>query len=98
MIEFERNIHNVLFPESEFIGADQARIFGLDPNKDDAEAQKELIKWRNRKCDILGLWCHIHYKNDIFITGDKNFHKETKKPSLIKLGAKSILLPSELIL
>jgi len=55
MIEFERNIHNVLFPESEFIWADQARIFGLDPNKDDAEAQKELIKWRNRICDVLGL-------------------------------------------
>ena len=52
--------------------------------------------WRNAKCDVLGMWCHIYYKGDIFVTGDRNFHKESKKPRLIALGAKEIVKPKEL--
>lgn len=87
-LDLERNIHNILFPKHEFIWSGQA-------NSAASENHKEFIKWRNRKCDVLGLWCHIFYANDIFVTRDKNFHKESKKPLLINLGAKSICYPSE---
>ncbi len=54
-------------------------------------------EWRRDKCDVLSLWCHIWYQGDVFVTADKNFHKATKKPALIKLGAKSILRPCETV-
>ena len=53
-------------------------------------------KWLNRICDTHSLWCHIHYGNDIFLTSDRNFLKKTKKPKLVALGAKQIMLPEEL--
>lgn len=52
--------------------------------------------WLNRKCDVLSMWCHIHYGNDIFVTSDGNFHKTTKLPRLIELGAKRIARPEGL--
>ena len=52
--------------------------------------------WLNRLCDVHTMWCHLHYKNDTFVTSDRNFHKATKKPTLIALGAGSILLPEEI--
>jgi hypothetical protein len=50
-------------------------------------------KWLNRLCDVHTMWCHIHSGNEIFLTRDSNFHKETKKPELIALGAKEIYSP-----
>jgi hypothetical protein len=52
-------------------------------------------KWRNKLCDTQVIWCHIWYQGDVFITRDKNFHKQTKKPKLIELGAKNIMYPEE---
>lgn len=52
--------------------------------------------WLNRKCDVLSMWCHIHYCSDVFVTSDGNFHKATKLPRLIELGAKRIARPEEL--
>ncbi len=52
-------------------------------------------KWINRLCDIQSIWCHINNNNDIFLTSDKNFMKQTKLPALINIGAKSIKMPSE---
>jgi len=94
-VDLERSIHNVLFPKHEFAWSDQAKLLGLDPSGAASQNHKKFIKWRNRKCDVLGLWCHIFYANDIFVTRDKNFHKKSKKPLLINLGAKSICYPSE---
>lgn len=54
-------------------------------------------QWRNAKCDVLAMWCHIYYKGDLFVTADGNFHKETKKPKLITLGAGDILKPEDVI-
>jgi hypothetical protein len=93
--DLERKIHNILFPEHQFIWSDQAKLLSLDPNSAASENHKEFIKWRNRKCDVLGLWCHIFYANDILVTRDKDFHKKSKRPLLINLGAKSICCPSE---
>ena len=53
-------------------------------------------KWLNRICDIHTMWCHIQNENDIFLTTDRNFKKETKAPKLIALGAGRICHPSEL--
>jgi hypothetical protein len=97
-IALERRIHEVLFPETHFEWADQAATQGLDPNLVSERRSREWMKWRNRKCDVLALWCHIHYGKDIFVTRDGNFHKATKKPVLEKLGAKRILPPSEAVL
>jgi hypothetical protein len=46
--------------------------------------------------DVLSMWCHIYCNGDIFVTGDNHFHK-SKKPQLIKLGAKQILKPNEVL-
>lgn len=53
-------------------------------------------KWLNRICDIHGMWCHIQNGNDIFLTADGNFTKETKLPKLIALGARRVCHPEEL--
>ncbi len=95
MTELDRQIHQILFPHVEFRWQDFAAAHGLDAQKAIADETKEWRQWRNRKCDTLGMWCHIYYKGDIFVTRDANFHKKTKKPELIKLGAKSILYPPE---
>jgi hypothetical protein len=56
--------------------------------------EKAWHKWTNAKCDVLSLWSHIWYKGDIFVTRDNNYHKKTKKPDLIRLGAGDILTPN----
>jgi hypothetical protein len=53
-------------------------------------------KWLNRICDIHGMWCHVQNGNDIFLTADGNFTKETKLPKLIELGARRICHPMDL--
>ena len=51
---------------------------------------------RNRLCDVLTMWCHLKYKNDVFLTNDPNFKKQTKLPPLLKLGAGQICAPGEM--
>jgi hypothetical protein len=87
-IDLEKNIHNILFPTIEFFYTDYFK------KNNSREAEK---KWKNKKCDVLCLLSHIYYKGNIFITTDRNFFKKTKKDNLIKLGAKEILTPEELI-
>jgi hypothetical protein len=94
-IELEYKIHEILFPKISFEWTDHARACGLDPDQAARERRKEWLKWRNRKCDTLALWCHIYYDKDAFITRDGNFHKSTKKSRLEKLGAKCIVFPKE---
>jgi hypothetical protein len=63
---------------------------------DSQAAEAGSRAWLNRKCDVLSLWCHIHYGNEIFVTSDGNFHKATKLPRLIELGARRTARPEEL--
>lgn len=56
---------------------------------------KKYEKWRNTTCDVLMFWSHVYYKRDVFITNDKNFHKQTKKQELLSLGTKNILTPRQ---
>lgn len=86
----ERDIHAVLFRDAEFLWSDYSRIHGIDPDFQGTDA-----RWLNRKCDVQAIWSHIYSKRDIFVTSDRNFHKQTKKPALIALGASRIEYPRD---
>ncbi|MFC2000512.1 hypothetical protein ACFLXE_07165 [Chloroflexota bacterium] len=90
MVSFEREIHDILFPNIPFEYPEYCRRFGL--NVDDGTIKR---KWRNAKCDVQAMWCHIQYGNDIFVTQDGNFLKATKKRKLVVLGAQKILRPKQ---
>ena len=74
-------------------------LFGNSPKVDiaavglDSPAGK---KWLNQICDVQGMWCHIQNKNEVFLTADRNFTKETKLQKLITLGAGRISHPCDL--
>ena len=90
MLDAERKIHDILFPDIPFQYTEYLRRFELH-SKDGVVARK----WRNAKCDVQAMWCHIYYNGDIFVTQDNNYHKVTKKAKLVSLGAKEILKPSD---
>jgi hypothetical protein len=90
-VELERRIHDVLFPDAPFQYPAYERYAAYQGEKSDVAARK----WLNKKCDVLGLWSHIHHGADLFVTSDENFHKVTKKPKLEAIGAKYILRPAE---
>lgn len=90
MEEFERQIHDILFPDIEF----EYKDYCLKNNVSPFETRIDW-KWLNAKCDVQLIWSHIHYGGGILVTSDKNFHKERKKPLLISLGAGEILKPKE---
>jgi hypothetical protein len=85
----EESIHRILFPEIEFLHSDYCSAQGLDPESGDDHP------WHNAKCDVLVMWSHIHYGGDIFVTSDKNFHRQHRKDALIELGAKHISFPRD---
>lgn len=87
MILLAQNIESILFGNARPIDIAQE---GLDSPAGGT--------WLNRICDVHTMWCHIHNGNEIFLTTDKNFRKETKLPKLIALGAGRICHPSELSL
>jgi hypothetical protein len=85
MIALADRIENILFGDAEPIDIASKGI--------DSSAGR---KWLNRLCDVHTMWCHIRNDNDIFLTSDKNFFKETKLPRLVALGAGRICKPNEL--
>src|SRR6185436_4127143 len=76
----EREIHEILFPAIAYEADRHCPV-------DDAAGR---ARWRNAKCDVQSMWCHIHYPGDIYVTRDANFHKRSKKPRLESLGARII--------
>jgi hypothetical protein len=80
MVNFEMHIHNILFPKSDFVWHSSMK-------------SQSYRKWINQKCDVQAMWSHIHAKRDIFVTLDRNFHKQSKKKTLIELGARQIESP-----
>jgi hypothetical protein len=60
------------------------------------DTSPKFSAWLNRVCDIHSMWCHIHYANDVFVTSDRNFHKLTKLPKLLAMGAGRICRPEDL--
>lgn len=88
----ERAIHEILFPGIPFKYDEYCAENGINSQNDPIAA-----KWRNAKCDVLSLWCHIYYSGDIFVTSDRNFHKATKLRALESLGAKKISTPEDVL-
>lgn len=84
----ERDIHSVLFPNIEFLWVEYANARGLPVDAIDKN-------WRNAKCDVLGLWCHIKHGGGVFVTSDGNFHAATKQGKLKALGAGTIAYPKD---
>jgi hypothetical protein len=74
-------------------------LFGESPQIEIVGETEEPLKfaaWLNRICDVHTMWSHMHYANDIFVTSDSNFHKTTKLPRLLAMGAGKISKPEEL--
>jgi hypothetical protein len=74
-------------------------LFGESPPIDitgESEESPKVAAWLNRICDVQGMWCHLHYKNEIFVSSDRNFHRPTKAPRLLALGAGKISRPEYL--
>lgn len=82
----ERQIHEILFPNIEFDWVNYAKARELPVDTIDKN-------WRNAKCDVLALWCHIKHGGGIFVTSDSNFFAETKREKLQALGAGIIAIP-----
>lgn len=93
MIDLEKQISRVLFPDHHYEWSKCALDNGLDP-KEQSEESVEWKKWRNRLCDASALWCHIHNSGDVFVTNDNNFLRN-KRTTLEALGAKSIMNPRD---
>jgi hypothetical protein len=92
MDQLERQIHDVLFPKLERQWADFCRARSLDPN-----TLPRGTEWHNAKCDVQALWSHVYHHRNVFVTRDVNFHKATKKPALLSLGAGRIEEPGTAI-
>ena len=90
----EERIHKILFPKTACRWHDYAQMNGLDPEHAIRTNSRHWQQWRNKKSDVLSFWSHVHYKGDLFVAADKNFHKATKKPLLEVLG-KKVLSPSD---
>jgi hypothetical protein len=84
----EQDIHNVLFPNIQFKWVDYANARGFAVDSINRN-------WRNAKCDVLTLWCHIKHGGGVFVTSDENFHSATKQVKLKALGAGTIAYPKE---
>ncbi len=91
MERLERQIHEILFPNVEFHYESYAAKLGHPVTP------PLHRKWLNAKCDVQAMWSHIYHRADIFVTEDSNFHKATKKPRLVALGAGQICTPSECV-
>ncbi len=85
MIKLAADLEHVLFGKARKI---DIAIEGLDSSAGRI--------WLNRLCDVHSMWCHIYSKNDVFLTTDGNFTRETKMPKLIALGAGRICHPHTL--
>jgi hypothetical protein len=86
----EKQIHDILFPQSEFDWPDYADAHGLDPDSLSPHGD-----WRRYKCAVLEMCAHISSKREVFVTADDEFHKPAKKAALLTLGAGRIERPAE---
>ena len=89
MEALKRQIHEILFPNVEFLWADYCAAHGVD-----AESERPNKKWLNAKCDVQAIWSHAFRKRDIFVTSDRNFYVEKKNTRLLSLIGGRIELPA----
>ncbi len=92
MENLEREIHTILFPNTEFVWGDYCRANLIELSSQPSG------KWRNCKCDVQAMWCHIYEKRNVFVTSDNNFHGSDKRAALVALGAGHIARPHDALL
>jgi len=92
MAALEKQIHDIVFPQSEFTWHNYADANGLDP-----DSLSPHGGWRSRKCAVQEMWTHIHNKRDVFVTANDEFHKPAKKTALFALGAGQIERPAQAV-
>jgi hypothetical protein len=82
----ERAIHEVIFSSTPF------EIDGSEH----PVGSKQWLRWLNAKCDVLTMWCHLHYRGGVLVSSDENFHAGSKHLRLLSMGAGSIVRPNEI--
>ena len=93
MVELERKIQNLLFPDIELSYESFTMKHSLDPNNVEV-----YWRWMNAKSDVLSLWSHIWYGGGIFVTMNDELYNWSKKMALYNLGAGYIERPEEAIM
>jgi len=83
----EREIHRILFPNIAFLAKEHC------PEGDHSGRER----WRNAKCDVQTMWCHLHYGGTHFATNDQDFLKVSKRTALEALGAGFVGAPSQVL-
>ena len=91
MAALEKQIHDILFPQSQFTWEDYCEENGLDPSF------SPRGDWRKFKCDVQSMWAHTHNKRDVFVSVDDNFCKPDKTSALVALGAGHIERPQQAV-
>lgn len=86
----EDKIHDILFPGIDFSWPEYAKSHALPVDLPDRT-------WRNAKCDVLALWCHIKRGGGVFVTSDGNFHAKTKVEKLRGLGMGAVAYPRDAV-
>lgn len=97
MVQLAKEVHHCLFPTQAFRWQKCARQHGVDAGTAPSTDHRVWQRWRNRNCDALAMWCHIYHGGDAFLTRDSDFHKESSRNCLMKLGVHSILHPRQLV-
>lgn len=88
----ERQIHNAMFPQSEF----EWHIVALNAGEDiESTTGPAYRKWRNLRCDVQGVLAHILNGGDVFVSSDSDVLKN--RQALIALGANKVLCPAEAV-
>jgi len=92
MVQEERRLHEILFPNLDFRYRDFCARHGVDVTVEPPDG-----RWLNAKCDVQALFCHIREGGGIFVTSDGNFHKVSKKPVIESRGAGQIATPDDAV-
>ena len=92
MEELARQIHAVLFPDSDYDYVEYCAQRGTVVNENSIDP-----RWRNQLCDVLALWSHVYYRRDLFVTRDTNFLASAKRQALSALGVGTMCSPSKAV-
>lgn len=87
-LSLERQIHDVMFPASEF---DWQTVASAAGEELESTAGPAYRRYRNKRCDVQGMLAHIMNGGDIFVSSDGHFLD--RREALIRLGARDVLCP-----
>ncbi|SDG96444.1 hypothetical protein [Pelagibacterium luteolum] len=88
-MSLERQIHDAMFPPSEF---EWEAVASASGEAIEATTGPAYRRWRNRRCDVQGMLAHILNGGNVFVSSDNHFLRNTQ--SLMELGAGEVLQPS----